>query len=446
VEAVISTRSQPAGPRLASGAADTFGYVLTESLLRRMRLRRDQRGPRSWWPALTVAPIRVPIAVRFSQFMVLVTVLVTVPLSLPDPATGGQVTAIIVTLTVTAVAWFGWQFGAQRPRLWVASIGVMAAAGGVLAGVSPLSTGPAIGVAVTVSAGARLPTEISLALTAETVAAFLIASLVAGSSPLAMVGWSAAFVGMWAFGLTRRAYLLRAEEAEQALEQARRAHQAETQSAALAERARIAREIHDVLAHSLAAVSVNLQAATGLLAELPEQGPELAKAIECVERASALTREGMTETRLAILALRGDESAVPDAGTAAERLPDRLRALAAEHGAPGEAPVAFTVTGQPRAVGAEAGLTVYRTTQEALTNARKHAPGRPVTVTVAYATADLTVLVSNSLPPPDSARPLAQSGAGYGLAGLRERAELIGGTLTAGPDDGQWRVCLRIPA
>jgi signal transduction histidine kinase len=485
VEPAISTRRPPARPRQAEGAADTFGHVLTESLLRRMRLRRDQRGPRSWWPALTVAPIRVPIAVRFSQFMVLVTVLVTVPLSLPDPAASGQVTTIIVALTVTAVAWVGWQFGAQRPRLWVASIAVMAAAGGVLAGISPLSTGPAIGVAVTVSAGARLPTEISLALTAETVAAFLIASLVSGSSPLAMVGWSAAFVGMWAFGLTRRAYLLRAEEAEQALEQARRAHQAETQSAALAERARIAREIHDVLAHSLAAVSVNLQAAAGLLAELPEQSQELAKAIECVERASALTREGMTEARRAILALRGDENAGPavpsradtgeeaaadgaaqvagamatgtgsgtggeaipaDPGSPAERLPARLRALAAEHGAPGEASVAFTVTGQPRAVGAEAGLTVYRTTQEALTNARKHAPGQPVAVTVAYAAADLTVQVSNSLPPPDSTRPLAQSGAGYGLTGLRERAELIGGTLTAGPDDGQWRVCLRIPA
>jgi signal transduction histidine kinase len=425
--------------------------VLTDSLLRRMRLARARRGPRSGWPALAVAPIKVPIPVRLTQFLVLVTVLVTVPLSIPDAATGGQVAALTAALIVSAVAWVGWQFGADRPALWVGSLAVMAAAGGVLAGLAPLSTGVAIGIAVAVSAGARLPTQISLALTAETLASFLITGLVTGAAALAMVGWAAGFLGMWAFGLTRRAYLLRAEEAEDALEQARRAHQAEAQSAALAERARIAREIHDVLAHSLAAVSVNLQAAAALLAELPERTPELAKAIECVERAGALTREGMTETRRAILALRGDEDGtVVQAGPRvaagqAAQLPSRLRALADEHGAPDEAAVAFTITGQPRPVGAEAGLTVYRTTQEALTNARKHAPGQPATVAVSYGTEDLTVQVSNPLPPKDSALPLARSGAGYGLTGLRERAALIGGTLTAGPDDGQWRVCLRIP-
>jgi signal transduction histidine kinase len=425
--------------------------VFTDQLLRRMRLARARRGPRSGWPALTVAPIQVPIPVRFTQFAVLVTVLVTVPLSIPQSATSGQVAAIASALGVATVAWVGWQFGADRPRLWVGSLAVMAVAGGVLAGLAPLSTGVAIGIAVTVSAGARLPTEISLALTAETLAAFLITGLATGAATIAMVGWSAGLIGMWAFGLTRRAYLLRAEEAEDALEQARRAHQAEAQSAALAERARIAREIHDVLAHSLAAVSVNLQAAAGLLAELPEQTPELAKAIECVARAGALTREGMTEARRAILALRGEESgAGVEAGAAGgagqTELPARLRALAEEHGAPGEHAVAFTLTGLPRPVGAEAGLTVYRTTQEALTNARKHAPGQPVAVAVSYGTADLTVQVSNPLPSLDSVRPLAQSGAGYGLTGLRERAALIGGTLTAGPDDGQWRVCLRIPS
>ncbi len=127
-----------------------------------------------------------------------------------------------------------------------------------------------------------------------------------GADPEAIIGWTSGFIGMWAFGLTRRAYLLRAVEAEEALEQAPRAHAAETQAAALAERARIAREIHDVLAHALAAVSVNLQAAEGLLEAVPEKGPELAKVVECVERAGALTKEGMAETRRAILALRDD--------------------------------------------------------------------------------------------------------------------------------------------
>src|SRR6202035_2124124 len=131
-----------------------------------------------------------------------------------------------------------------------------------------------------------------------------------------LAGYPAAMIGLWAFGLTRRAYVLRAEEAEEALEQARRAHAAENQAAALAERARIAREIHDVLAHALAAVSVNLQAAEGLLDAVPDKVPELAKVVECVERAGALTKEGMTEARRAILALR-DDSAGARAGYAA---------------------------------------------------------------------------------------------------------------------------------
>ena len=130
--------------------------------------------------------------------------------------------------------------------------------------------------------------------------------------------------------MTRREYLVRAEQAERTLAETRRAREAETQAAALAERARIARDIHDVLAHSLAAVSVNLQAAEGLLAAdtLPADHPELAKAIECVDRAGTLTREGLAAARRAILALR--EDAAP--------LPDQLASLAAQYRAAGDAP------------------------------------------------------------------------------------------------------------
>jgi signal transduction histidine kinase len=235
--------------------------------------------------------------------------------------------------------------------------------------------------------------------------------------------------------------VLRAEQAEEALEQARRAHKAETQAAALAERARIAREIHDVLAHSLGAVSVNLQAAEGLLATVPQQSPELAKAIECIERAGAFTREGLAEARRAILALRDTDTAADPVRS----LADQLRALTDEYRADGGVPVDYTVTGEPRPLGAEAGLTAYRTVQEALTNARKHAPGQPVSVTLRFDPAETTVQVVNSLPPAGAAGPLAHTGTGYGLTGLRERAALSGGTLITGPAGGQWRVCLTMP-
>jgi len=215
----------------------------------------------------------------------------------------------------------------------------------------------------------------------------------------------------------------------------RRVHEAETQAAALAERARIAREIHDVLAHSLAAVSVNLQAAEGLLSALPAGSPELAKAIECVGRAGTFTRQGLADARQAILALRDDTAP----------LFDQLSMLAEERHRDGER-VDFSVTGSPRLVTTEVGLAAYRTAQEALTNARKHAPGQPVGLELEFTANEIAVLVVNPLSTGGGCGPLAASGAGYGLTGLRERAALGGGTLSAGPVEGEWRVCLRIPA
>ncbi len=321
-----------------------------------------------------IGPIEVPLAVQVVRLIVLVIVIVTVPFSTPHLGEAGRGIAIAVTLAVSAVAWGIWTFAGERPRLWIVMLALMGAAGGALAGLSSLSTAVAVGMVVAVSAGARLSTEVSAAIVAETVAAFLIAGLVSDAAPEAIIGWTCGFIGIWAFGLTRRAYLLRAVEAEQALEQARRAHAAETQAAALAERARIAREIHDVLAHALAAVSVNLQAAEGLLEAVPDKGPELAKVVECVERAGALTKEGMAETRRAILALR-DDSAGAGAGYAArpgaaagpadagptdpvgpaappaERLTSRLRALTEEQRAAGDAAVEFTVAGTPGRLG-----------------------------------------------------------------------------------------------
>lgn len=390
-------------------------------------------------PAVSPADaLRVPEAVRI---LVLVMVLVTVPFATPHPGAGPRGVAMAVALGIATIGWIVWIGSGRRYRVTVAALAVMGAAGGALAGLSALSTAIAVGCVVTSAAGARLSTEASLAITAETVAAFLIAGLATGAPAEALAGYPAAFIGLWAFGLSRHAYLLRAEEAERTLEQTRRARQAETQAAALAERARIAREIHDVLAHSLAAVSVNLQAAEGLLSALPDQGPGLAKAVECVTRAGAFTREGLAEARRAILALRDDaapESAITLAG--------QLRTLAEEYRADGDMAVEFTVTGEPRPVAAEAGLTVYRTAQEALTNTRKHAPGQPASLTLEFAPTAVTVGIVNPLPPDGAARPLTHAGTGYGLTGLRERAAIGGGTLTAGPGEGYWRVCLTIPA
>ena len=270
----------------------------------------------------------------------LVVVLVTVPLAEPHLGAGARGTAVAVALGVSAVSCVTWLAAGRREHLIVAALAVLGVAGGALAGLSPLSTAIAFGCMATSRRGrpaehrgvarhhrgdgGRVP---GLA-------------LATGAPAETLLGYPLTYIGFWALGLTRRAYLLRAEQAERMLAETRRAHDAETQAAALAERARMAREIHDVLAHSLAAVSVNLQAAEGLLGALPAGSPELAKAIECIGRAEAFTRDGLAEARRAILALRDD----------AAPLPDQLSALAEEYRADGDAPVDFSVTGSPRPV------------------------------------------------------------------------------------------------
>jgi signal transduction histidine kinase len=405
-----------------AGAASVFGFMS----------RRD--------PATgAVSVTRLVDLIRACGLLV---VIVTVTLASPRPGTDSAIgVAIAVTLVLSAAGWIIWMAaghtGARR-GLNLSGLIVMATAGGVLAGLSPSSPAVAVGCAATFSAGVRLRTEASLAITAGTIAAFLITGLVTGAPAGALLGYTFAYAGLWSVALTRREFMVRAEQAERMLAETQRAREAETHAAALAERARIARDIHDVLAHSLAAVSVNLQAAEGLLTaeSLPADNSELVKAKECIDRAGTLTREGLAAARRAILALR--EDAAP--------LPDQLSSLAAQYQAAGDTAINLTVTGLPRPLSEQVTHVAYRTAQEGLTNARKHAPGQPVTLGLGFEPGQITVSVANPLPPAGHTGPLAETGAGAGLTGLKERAALAGGTLGAGPADGTWRIDLTIPA
>ena len=395
-----------------------------------------------WDPVTGNRVVSVARLVDIIRGFGLVAVVISVTLADPGPGTPGpRGVTIVVTLALSSAAWIAWLVSGntgQRRVLSLASLVVMAGAGGVLAGLTPSSPAIAVGCAAAFSAGVRMNTGASLGIVAETVAAFMIAALLTNEPTGVVLGFPFAFAGLWSVAMTRREYLVRAEQAERTLAETRRAREAETHAAALAERARIARDIHDVLAHSLAAVSVNLQAAGGLLTaeSLPADNPELAKAIECVERAGTLTREGLATARRAILALRDD----------AAPLPDQLASLAAQYQATGDATIQLTVTGEPRPLAGPAALVAYRTAQEGLTNARKHAPGQPVRLTLAFAPSQLAVTVENPLLPGHQTGPLAETGAGAGLTGLKERAALAGGTLETGPADGTWHTELTIPA
>ena len=251
------------------------------------------------------------------------------------------------------------------------------------------------------------------------------------------LGYGSLLIGMFGLGAARRSYTLRAESAEKLVRETERANHEEAHAAALAERGRIAREIHDVLAHSLAALTVQLEAADALLEAGGEAG--VAKAHNYVQKSRRIAREGLVETRRAIAALRED----------APPLPELLYALADAYRGDTDAEAEVKVEGLPRPLQADAGLTVYRAAQESLTNVRKHAPGAPVRLRLTFGEEEITLTVANGAATEPTGA-LADSGGGYGLAGLKERAELIGGSLEAGPhaEPGLttpgWRVALHL--
>jgi signal transduction histidine kinase len=390
-------------------------------------------------PATGVGRVDVAWVIDTVRAAGLAAVLITVSIARPGPVTAGaRGTAIAVCLGLSAAGWIAWMVAGRRNWVNYVGLAAMSVAGGVLAACSPDSPAVAVGCMAAFSAGAGMSTPASLTIMLRTLIAFVGAGLVVHDAIAILLGYSFAFLGLWTVGLTRHEYSARAEQAERLLAETRRTHEAEKAAAALAERARIARDLHDVLAHSLAAVSVNLQAAEGLLSAgtLPVDNPELAKAIECVDRAGTLTIQGLAAARRAVLALRDD--AVP--------LPDQLSSLAGEYRADGDMDVDFAVTGQARPVSAEASLAAYRTAEEALTNARKHAPGQPVTLRLGFEDGQIALSVVNPLPAQRVPGPLAGTGTGYGLVGLAERAALAGGELTSGCEAGNWQVNLRIPA
>jgi signal transduction histidine kinase len=228
-------------------------------------------------------------------------------------------------------------------------------------------------------------------------------------------------------GHNLRAYRVQAEQLEQLREE-------QARLAALDERNRLAREIHDVLAHSLGALGVQIQVTRAVLRE----HNDVARAVALLDQAQRMASDGLTETRRAIQALRGETQALPEA----------LRDLGANHQRRYGGSVALEVTGAPRALSPDAGLALTRTAQEALVNTAKHAPHEPVEVHLDYAAAETCLVVRNRLGDGDGADQgvaLVTVNGGYGLAGVRERLLLIDGTLSAGQDGADWVVVARVP-
>lgn len=385
-----------------------------------------------------LGPVQNEVAKRSLQLLVpalLVVFVVATFSSHPRPGLGGE--RLVATLGVAAFV-VGAQ-GARRtldhPFLVSAPFILVTVAGAAaLMWVQPRGPGAAGALGGVLLLARRLPVRVAVpAAIGAFVCLEVVAAVIGGIGSMALLAAFGGFFGMRFLAVGLDEANRRAEQLIKELEQSR---VAEARAAALAERQRLAREMHDVLAHSLSGLMLQLEGARMLAAEAPAD-PRMP---EVINRAHHLARGGLEEARRAIGMLRDDE--LPG--------PERLAGLAAQFEKDWTIPCHFDQSGPARTLSSETRLTFYRVAQEALTNITKHARPRRVDVHLYYEPTETRLVIedvatANGTPPDRVQASVKDTGGGYGLAGMTERAELLGGTLSAGPTESGFRVELAVP-
>lgn len=241
-------------------------------------------------------------------------------------------------------------------------------------------------------------------------------------------------IGPWMVGVAVRETLERNRELAVEAERARADAEHAAADAAAAERERIARELHDVLAHSLSVMVVQASLAEDLLARDP------GSAVDAVREVQQVGRDALGETGRLLRLIRDEAD---ELGLRPQRSLADLSALVDDYARAG-LEVELVVDPAARSVPLGVGLSAYRIVQEALTNALKHAPGSRVAVRLERRAGELAVEVEND---PGADEPSVRVESGHGLAGVRERVAIFGGTVDAGPTEGGgFRLVATLPA
>jgi signal transduction histidine kinase len=245
------------------------------------------------------------------------------------------------------------------------------------------------------------------------------------------------FLTAWAAGVLSRATRASVQAARSRAERAEAELDRQTALAAGRERTRIARELHDVVAHHVSLIAVQAEAATSLL---PGRAAEAQRSVEII---GDTARQALTELRRLLGVLRGP-SERPETAPAAS-LGELGDVLDQVRGA--GLPVDFRVLGRPCPLPPGVDLTAYRIVQEALTNSIRHSHAARAAVTVCYEPGYVSVSITESGHDGNGRGPAGKPGAGLGLAGIAERVASCGGNLTVGPtpSDG-FAVTARLPA
>ena len=256
-------------------------------------------------------------------------------------------------------------------------------------------------------------------------------------------GW-----GAWLAGVTlTAAFSLLVRHDRDLLRQLRQAQAELAEQARTQERNRIARELHDVIGHTLTVSLLHVQSARLAVEHDP------ADAARALAEAERLGRECLAEVRTTVGMLRRDAEADGSGPGSTDGSADGRASIAPLPGAgalpalveqfrSAGADVTLTVEGDVRGLPATTGLAVYRIVQEALTNAVRHAPGSPTEIRLAVGAGSVT-LTALTLTADSRAGP--GPGTGLGVVSMRERAESLGGTCEAGPDGRGWLVRATLP-
>ncbi|MDT9685765.1 sensor histidine kinase [Streptomyces sp. TRM76323] len=253
------------------------------------------------------------------------------------------------------------------------------------------------------------------------------------TSLVMLAGW---LISLVAVGRAQRARLAYLHEVEQRALAAEREQEARARQSATEERLRIAREVHDVLGHSLSLISVQSGAALHRLAGRSDAADALPIAAEALEAVRATSKDALRELRGTLGALRQADEAAPTAPASGL---DRLDALVDRARAAGLDVVTRT-EGTPRPLPPALDLAAYRIVQESLTNVTRHARARGVLVTLSWADDGLRLRIEDD----GEGSPDAHA-RGSGLRGMAERARAFGGEFTAGNTGRGFQVSARLP-
>ena len=352
------------------------------------------------------------------------------------PPSAAQQAAQIACFSAVGLALLAWIAVDVRPRYRVrglpVALGVMAIAGGVAAVTSGSGqTLVAFACIAAFWAGSETDLPTAVAVAAAGIVSIWVAGGIADSNFGTMAGDPLLIAVCAMFGLQRRSFRVQAEQSAALLTQHERLRAEQRRADVLDERTRIAREIHDVLAHSLGALGIQIQAAKAMLTDRGD----VDRAVEALTTAQRMAADGLTETRRAVHALRVDT--LP--------LGEELAAVVDTHRQRYHVPVTLETSGMARRLPPDATLALLRTAQEAMVNAAKHAPGQRVAIRLDYGEKDVRLSVVNGLDGADASVRRPGHTGGYGLTGMRERLRLLDGTLRAGPKENDWAVTAELP-